>query len=354
MPSQGQPSGGAREESVGAQRLRQSVRATWRCVAALLLVWLASALAACEPAPLQPLKVGVNPWVGYDPLVLARDKDLLDKRQVKVIELSSSSDSLRHFRNGLLHAAALTLDEALRLADEGVEVRIVGVLSASAGADVVVARNDILAPGQLRGKVLAVEKTTVGALMLQRLLLAAQLQPHEVQVLNIEASQHLSALRSGRVDAAVTFEPLAGAMRREGHRVIFDSRQMPGDIVDVLVVHAQVLDHRPLQVEALAAGWRLGLAALQGEPQLSAQSLSAGADLRPDEYLATFQGLKFYSQEENHALLSGQPRALGQRSEGLVLTLKLMGLLRDTPDWGRLLDPAWADRLKASATGGDE
>lgn len=354
MPLQGQPSGSARERSVGAQRLGRSASVAWRCVAALLLVWLASALAACEPAPLQPLKVGINPWVGYDPLVLARDKDLLDKRQVKVIELSSSSDSLRHFRNGLLHAAALTLDEALRLADEGVDVRIVGVLSASAGADVVVARGNIREPGQLRGKVLAVEKTTVGALMLERLLQAARLQPHEVQVLNMEASQHLFALRSGRVDAAVTFEPLAGAMRRDGHRVIFDSRQMPGDIVDVLVVHAHVLDRQPLQVEALAAGWRLGLAALQGEPQLSAQALSAGADLRPDEYLATFQGLKFYSQAENRALLSGQPRELGQRSEGLVLTLKLMGLLRDTPDWARLLDPAWVDRLTAATTGDAE
>jgi NitT/TauT family transport system substrate-binding protein len=349
MASQGQPSGSARERSVGAQR--HCHNAAWRGVAALLLVWLAGVLAACEPAPQPPLKVGINPWVGYDPLVLARDKDLLDKRQVKVIELSSSSDSLRHFRNGLLHAAALTLDEALRLADEGVDLRIVGVLSESAGADVVAARSDIREPGQLRGKVLAVEKTTVGALMLQRLLQAARLQPHEVQVLNMEASQHLAALRSGRVDAVVTFEPLAGAMRREGYRVIFDSRQMPGDIVDVLVVHARTLDNQPLQVDALAAGWRLGLAALQGEPEQSARALSAGADLRPEEYLATFQGLKFYSGEANRALLSGQPRQLGQQSEGLVRTLTLMGLLRDTPDWGRLLDLAWVDRLTAATTG---
>ncbi|MGM9426985.1 ABC transporter substrate-binding protein [Hydrogenophaga sp. MI9] len=303
-------------------------------------------LAACQPVPTPPLKVGMNPWVGYDPLVLARDKGLLDTTLVKVVELSSSSESLRHFRNGLLDGAALTLDEALRLADEGMDVRIVGVLSASAGADVVVARSDIRSPAQLRGRRLAVEKTTVGALMLQRLLKAGGLQPQEVVVQNMEASQHLAALRTERVDAAVTFEPLAGAMRAAGFSAIFDSRQMPGDIVDVLVVQARVLDRHPEQVEALALGWQRGLEAMQREPQLAAQVLAVGADLTPADYLATLQGLRFYSAEERQALLSGRPRVLGQQSEGLALTLQLMGLIKETPDWGRLLDEDWAQRLR--------
>ena len=307
---------------------------------------LAIGLVACQPAPTPPLKLGMNPWVGYDPLVLARDKGLLDARQVKVVELSSSSEVLRHFRNGLLDGAALTLDEALRLADEGVDVRIVSVLSASAGADVVVARPDVRNLSQLRGRRLAVEKTTVGSLMLLRLLQAAGLQPHEVDIRNMEASQHLAALRSDRVDAAVTFEPLAGTMRAEGFVGIFDSRRMPGDIVDVLVVHARVLAQRPDQAEAAVLGWQHGLEALQREPQLSAQALSAGVDLSASDYLATLQGLKFYSASENLRLLSGRPRALGQQSEGLALTLQRMGLLRETPHWGRLLDEDWAQRLQ--------
>ena len=323
----------------------------WRWLRLLLtalgVVALMAGLTACQPVPPPPMKLGMNPWVGYDPLVLARDKGLLDARQVKVVELSSSSETLRHFRNGLLEGAALTLDEALRLADEGVDVRIVAVLSASAGADVVVARSDIRTPTQLRGQRLAVEKTTVGALMLQRLLQAGGLQSHEVDIRNMEASQHLAALRSGRVDAAVSFEPLAGAMRAEGFAGIFDSRQMPGDIVDVLVVHARVQAQRPGQVEAAVLGWQRGLQALQREPQLSAQVLAVGVDLSPADYLATLKGLKFYSVPESLALLSGRPRALGQQSEGLALTLQLMGLLKDTPDWGRLIDEDWALRLQA-------
>ena len=309
----------------------------------LLPVWLA----ACQPQQQAPLKVGMNAWVGYDPLALARDQGLLDVQQVKVIELSSGSETQRNFRNGLLDAAALTLDETLRLADEGVDVRIVAVLSASAGADLVLAGPSVATPQDLRGKTIAVEGTTVGALMLKRLLQAGQLQQTDVTVRNLEASQHLAALKAGRVDAAVSYEPLAGAMREAGFQPIFDSRAMPGDIMDVLVVRAQALAARPQQVEALVSGWQRGLLALQQQPESSARLLAPGVDLTVDGYLATLKGLQFFSARQSVDLLSGRPKRLGQQAEGLALTLQATGLIRDTPDWGRLLAEGVGERLLA-------
>lgn len=304
-------------------------------------------LAACQPPQQAPLKVGMNAWVGYDPLALARDQGLLDVRQVKVIELSSGSETQRNFRNGLIDAAALTLDEALRLADEGLDIRIVAVLSASAGADLVLAGPSVTAPQDLRGKTIAVEGTTVGALMLKRLLQAGQLQPTDVTVRNLEASQHLAALKAGRVEASVSYEPLAGAMREAGFRPIFDSRAMPGDIMDVLVVRAQALTSRPQQVATLVSGWQRGLLALQQQPESSARLLAPGVDLSADDYLVTLKGVQFFSARQSVDLLSGRPKRLGQLAEGLGLTLQAMGLIRDTPDWGRLLAEDVGERLLA-------
>jgi NitT/TauT family transport system substrate-binding protein len=311
----------------------------------LMLVWLAG----CQPAPQAPLKVGMNAWVGYDPLALARDKGLLDARQVKVIELASSSETLRHFRNGLLDAAALTLDETLRLADEGADIRIVAVLSGSAGADLVLAGTSVARPKDLRGKTIAVERTTVGALMLKRLLEAGQLQQSDVVVSHLEAFQHLAALNSGRVDVAVTYEPLAGAMRDAGYRPIFDSRAMPGDIVDVLVVRAPTVVARPAQVAELVSGWQRGLWTLQEQPEASARLLAPGVNLTADGYLATLKGLRFFTARESVDLLSGDPRRLGQQAESLALTLQSMGVIRATPDWVRLLVADVGERLLMSA-----
>lgn len=290
------------------------------------------ALSACQPVPVPPAKLGMNPWVGYDPLVLARDQGLLDRTRTKVVELSSNAETLRHFRNGQLDAAALALAETLRLADEGVDVRIVAVLSSSAGADQVLALPEITRPQQLRGRSIAVERSTVGTLMLQRLLRAAGLTPNEVTVHHIEAPMQLAAVRQGQVDAVITFEPMAGALRASGLRPIFDSRQMPGDIVDVLVVHDSLLAHHREQVDAMVLGWRLGLRAMLSEPARHARTLAAGIDLTPDEYLATFKGLKFYDAREGLALMGGRPRALEQQSRALVLTMRDMGLIRGAPD----------------------
>lgn len=329
-------------------------RRDWLHAGGLWLLGVAASplLVACQPVPAAPLALGLNAWVGYDPLVLARERGLIDSRVVKVIELSSSSETLRHFRNRLLDAAALTLDEALRLADEGFDPRVVAVLSTSAGADVVMALPEVRNLAGLRGRTVAVEATTVGALMLQRLLQAAGLQPDDVKVLNVEATEHLALLRADRAQVSVSYEPLAGALREAGLVPIFDSRQMPGDIVDVLLVHADVLQTRPEQVQALVAGWQRGLAAVQQAPEASAALLAPGADLTPEQYLVAFKGLAFYSAEQSLAWLSSQPKALGQASQGLAVTLQTMGLISESPDWGRLLAPEPAERVRQTPGAG--
>lgn len=307
-------------------------------------------LTACNSAPHPPLTVGMNAWVGFDPLVLARDQKLLDPQQVKVVELASSSETLRHFRNGLLDAAALTLDETLRLADEGIALCVVAVMDASQGADVVLAHPRIQKLSDLKGANIAVESTTVGALMLQRLLQAAELQPTEVQVVNLEATRHLTALRAQRVSAAVSYEPVAGALRAAGFKDIFDSRQMPGEIVDVLVVRADLLKTRPAQVDALLAAWQEGLKALRNDPGEAARLLAPGTDLTPDEYLSTLKSLSLYAPDQSLELLTGTPPPLGHNALRLVATLQVMGLLKDTPDWSQLIAPEPALRLQATVS----
>lgn len=302
-------------------------------------------LTACESPLPPPLVVGMSSWVGYDPLVLARDRNLIDASQVRVVELSSSSEAMRGFRNGLIDAAALTLDEALRLANEGQELRLVAMLDASVGADAVLARSDIASLQALRGETIAVERSAVGAFMLTRLLQEAGLRPADVNVLNLEASLHLEALSSGRAGVAITYQPLAGALQKAGFHVIFDSTGLTDELFDVLVVRASTLQERPGQVDALIAGWRDGLSALSQDKVSMAVDMARGSDMTPEEYLATLDGLAFYAPEASLSLLSGQPPPLVHGAERLVQTLIAAGLLEQSPDWARLIDPEPARRV---------
>ena len=318
-------------------------RPTWRW----LIAGLSLALAACGEPVVTPLTVGMNPWVGYDPLVLARDRGLADPKQVRVVELPSSSESLRHLRNGLLDAATLTLDETLRLADSGVDVRIVAMLDASNGGDVVMAAPRIASPAQLKGEFIAVEDSGVGALLLQRMLQKAGLTRADVRVTNMEVAQHLLALQSGTVAAAVSFEPLADSMEVAGFRRIFDSSEIPGEILDVLVVRADVLQQRPESVDALLSAWYQGLHVFQLDTSGAAQSLAQGTDLSPEAYEAVLGGLAFYSRDASAQELSGNPPPLVKQASPVADALIDIGLIRSAPRWEQLIDAAPMNRIRA-------
>jgi NitT/TauT family transport system substrate-binding protein len=318
----------------GWGRIRASVAAA--------CLWLG--LAGCGEPPQPPLTVGINTWVGYDPLVLARDRGMTDRQIIKVVELISSAEALRHLRNGLLDAAALTLDETLRLADSGFDIRIVALLDTSNGADVVLAAPEVRSLSDLRGRAIAVEEASVGTLMLERVLKKAGLTRADVSVVKMESTQHLSALQSGRVSAAVSYAPIEGAIRRAGYRRIFDSSQMRGEILDVLVVRGEVLRQRPAAVDALLSAWGVGLSVLQLDAAGAATTLAPGADLTARDYLEVLKGLRFYTPEESLSLLSGPSPGLIRLGEPVAETLMSLGLLRQPPHWSVLIDSAPAER----------
>jgi NitT/TauT family transport system substrate-binding protein len=306
-------------------------------------------LTGCTEPPLAALRVGVNPWVGYDPLVLAQDRRLFDPGQVRVIELVSITETQHALRNGLLEAAALTLDETLRLVDEGMDLKIVAVLDISHGADAVLARPGIATPAQLKGQRIALEEGAVGALMLKHLLQAGGLQQSDVSLIQVEAARSVAILASGRADAVITFEPMKSLLLAAGYRVIFDSRQMPGQIVDVLAVTAAAWSGRRAQVLELLAGWEGGRRLLAEEPQVAAAQLAPGTSLTPEQYLATLQGLNFMTLADSALWLTGRPAPLEQHAASLAQTLQDMGLIRRPPDWPALLDGRLAAAVQAQS-----
>jgi NitT/TauT family transport system substrate-binding protein len=124
-------------------------------------------LSGCHPHV--PMRVTAHPWVGYEPMFLARQHGWLDTRLVRLVETPSASDSLHLLGHGLVEAAALTLDEVLRARALGLPLVVPMVFDVSAGADGVLARQPVQ-PAELAGARIGVEQSAVGALMLAALL----------------------------------------------------------------------------------------------------------------------------------------------------------------------------------------
>lgn len=127
-----------------------------------------SAVCGCAPGGEAPLRVGTNIWLGYEPFYVARQAGSLPEN-VRLVEYASASEVLSAFRSRAIEAAAVTLDEAISLAENDNSLRIGLVLDTSDGADALVAR-----PGrrlsELKGRTIGVESPAVGAYLLGRAL----------------------------------------------------------------------------------------------------------------------------------------------------------------------------------------
>lgn len=111
-------------------------------------------LAGCSKS--DPLVVGIHPWIGYEPLYLAKEFGWLPT-SVALSSGSNSGDSMKGLLAGELGAAALTLDETVRVWSQGTELVVVAVTDVSAGADALVARPHITELAALRNQRVAVE-----------------------------------------------------------------------------------------------------------------------------------------------------------------------------------------------------
>jgi NitT/TauT family transport system substrate-binding protein len=325
----------------GGQLARTWPARWWRagCVACLVV------LAGCAEVPQAPLAVGMNAWVGFDPLVLARDRGLVDPDQVKVVELASGTEVQRALNNGLLDAAAITLDETLRLVDAGFDLRIVALLAASHGADVVVARPDIRSPRDLRGEFVAVEDSSGGALMLQRLLGKTGLTRGDIRVVNLEVGGHLDALRDGRVAAAVSYTPVSAPLIAAGFQPIFSSRGIPGEVIDVLVVRTEVLRERPEAVDELLRAWDGGLQALRADTTRAASTLSRGTELSTIDYVGAFKDVEFMGLQTSLRQLTGPSVEVDAKARAVGGALMDVGLLRRMPLLVELVDTSALKRV---------
>jgi len=247
-------------------------------------------MTACTPAPAPELKLGTNVWPGYEPLYLARDLGMFKASGVKLIEYPSATEVLRGMRDGNIDAAALTLDEALTLVQDGIRLRVVLVMDTSHGADAVVAHAGIESVADLKGRRLGAETTALGAYMVSRMLKLEGLSRADVTLVPLTLNEHEQAFRQGDVDAVVSLEPVVSHLQAAGGHVIFDSRRIPGEVVDVLVIRESAFDGQRSTIHHLLRQWFAALDYLLTKPSDAAERMRGRPGLTAEEILNQYRG----------------------------------------------------------------
>lgn len=246
------------------------------------------------------LRIGANRWLGYGPLYLADDLHWMTPSGYRLVEYPHTTGVLRGYRNGLLDAALLTLDEALILQSSGQPVQILLVADVSAGADVLFANAHIQQLAQLRGQRIGVENSALGAFFLSRILDLAKLPASEISVIDMPVNEHLNALRTGQIDAAINFASASASFAPLGVHPLLDSRALPNEIIDVLVINPQRVSAQ--QAKRLRELWFTSQEQWFEQRQDIDPRLSRRLGLNGDELAQTLAGLQIGDRALNQQL----------------------------------------------------
>lgn len=271
-----------------------------------IIIGLMLTLFGCGWQKDKPVRIAAHVWAGYETLFLTQSEGWLDRMRVSLVETTSATDSLKALAEGRIDGAALTLDEVLRARANGLPLTVVMVFDISAGADALISRPPFKTLVDLKGQRIGYEPGAVGALMLAEALKAGGLKKEEVMLIPLSVDKQLDAWRQNRVDALVSYEPVLSQLMDEGGVKLFDSRQLPDTIVDVLVMRTDVLDGaHAAAIRHLISAHFHELEHIYHNPQDAAYRMASHLNLPADKALGVFKGMFQPDLVENHRLLDG-------------------------------------------------
>ena len=259
-------------------------------------------LTACENK-LPELRIASHTWPGYEFMFLAKNENQLPN-EITLLETQSASESLQSLQDGRVDGAALTLDEVLRARAMGIPLSVVLVFDESSGADVVMAKPEFTSLDQLKGRRIGVERTALGAVVLQKLLEQANLQRNDVVVVDATIDEHAVKWENGELDALITYEPIASQVRKQGGVNLMDSSSFPDLIFDVLAVRQEVLQKNPQGLKALVNAHFTALSLFHKNPQHAAYKMAARLGVAGTEVQGLYQGLELPKIDANRRYLA--------------------------------------------------
>lgn len=271
-------------------------------------------------------------------MYLARDLGMLDPGKVRLIELLSASDCLNALTAGTIDGAGLTLDETLFALSEGVDLQVVLVFNFSFGADMLVGRVGLQGLNDLVDKRVGVESTAVGSLMLSSALEKAGLTQADIDRVLLPHDTHAQAFLSGEIDAVVTFDPVASQLLNSGAIRLFDSRDIPDRIVDVLAVTPAALQRNPDAIRNLIRAYFGALDHVHRQPLDAAYRMAPRLGVPVAQAGYTQGRLRVPDLDENRTLLGNIPPRLNTTAEQLISLMLAEQLIAQAPAIERLFD----------------
>lgn len=271
------------------------------------------------------IRIGLNPWPGYEPIKLAETLGFFKKNglDVRVLEYQSLNDVKVALLRGQVDIMCSTVIEAIELrAIHDLKTKIILVADYSNGADVIQS-SKIDSIGALAGATVGLEFGTISEFLLRR---AAQIQGLGMDQLTIKPmEQHdmLQALKEGQVDAVVSYPPVSLAIANEASaKTLFHSGQIPYEVIDILAAREGLVEQNPGLVPKIHQAWGDVLDYLKKNPKDAISRMAARQGISSQDFADALADLELVPEEEQERLLKTESEKLVNIITGFFEVLK--------------------------------
>jgi NitT/TauT family transport system substrate-binding protein len=227
-----------------------------------LAVALAGQTDATLAAPKTDFKVAWSIYVGWMPWGLAADNGIVKKWadkygiKIEVTQFNDYVESMNQYTAGAFDAVTITNMDTLSIpAPGGVDSTAVIVGDFSNGNDAVILK-DKPSLADIKGQTVNLVEYSVSDYLLARALESLGGTENDVKEVNTSDADMAAAYKTADVTAVVTWNPIVSEILSDpsAHEV-FNSSQIPGEIIDMLDVNTAVLKDNPNFGRALVGIW---------------------------------------------------------------------------------------------------
>ena len=259
-----------------------------------LLTTAFAALLALGTAPLHAaekteFKIAWSIYVGWMPWGYLEDSGIMDKWadkygiDVEIVQINDYVESINLYTAGQFDGVSATNMDTLSIpAGGGVDTTALIVGDFSNGNDAVILKGDGGLEA-LKGKPVNLVELSVSHYLLARALDSVSMKEADLaKVINTSDADMIAAYATDDVEAVVTWNPLVSTiLEQPGATKVFDSSDIPGEIIDMMVVNTETLAANPSFGKALAGAWYELMEKMEAgdEAALTAMAEASGTDL---------------------------------------------------------------------------
>lgn len=257
----------------------------------LVAVTLAVSLLSAPVMAKDKFRVAWSIYVGWMPWDYGDQAGIVQKWadkygiEIEVVQINDYVESINQYTAGAFDGCVMTNMDALTIpAAGGVDSTALILGDFSNGNDAVILK-DQRRLEDIKGQKVNLVELSVSHYLLARALESVGMSERDVSVVNTSDADMVSAFAAGGLTAVVTWNPLVSEiLAMPGTHKVFDSSQIPGEIIDMMVVNTATLHSNPELGKALTGAWYEIMALMSGDDAAAREArtrmgVASGTDL---------------------------------------------------------------------------